>query len=67
MIYPIPPRNFNGKDSLAYWENFLTKDDINLILSQPEWLNLTDGIKSKRKSITNMLARYEARAGSHMG
>lgn len=43
MIYPIPPRNFNGKDELAYWENFLTKDDINLILSQPEWLSLSDG------------------------
>lgn len=43
MIYPIPPRNVPGKDSLAYWEGFLSQDDINLILAQPEWLNLEDG------------------------
>lgn len=43
MIYPIPPRNIPGKDHLAYWEGFLTLEDINLILAQPEWLNLQDG------------------------
>ena len=54
MIYPIPPRNFNGKDSFAYWENFLTKDDINLILSQPEWLNLKDGCVGMAGSATQV-------------
>lgn len=43
MIYEIPPRNIPGKDSLAYWEGFLTQEDINLILAQPEWLQLQDG------------------------
>jgi len=43
MIYPIPPRNIPGKDHLAYWEGFLTQDDINLLLAQPEWLRLQDG------------------------
>jgi len=43
MIYPIPPRAIPGKDHLAYWENFLTPEDINLILAQPEWLNLQSG------------------------
>lgn len=43
MIYPIPPRSIPGKDYLSYWEGFLTTDDINLILAQPEWLNLNDG------------------------
>lgn len=43
MIYPIPPRNIPGKDSLAYWENFLTPEDISLILAQPEWLQLQPG------------------------
>jgi PKHD-type hydroxylase len=43
MIYPIPPRNTFGKDKLAYWEEFLTPEDINLILAQPEWLNLQVG------------------------
>jgi hypothetical protein len=36
MIYPIPPRNIPGKDHLAYWEGFLSDDDINLLLAQPE-------------------------------
>lgn len=43
MIYPIPPRNIPGKDSLAYWEGFLSDEDINLLLAQPEWLNLQAG------------------------
>jgi PKHD-type hydroxylase len=43
MIYSIPPRSVPGKDSLAYWEDFLTEEDINLILAQPEWLQLQSG------------------------
>jgi PKHD-type hydroxylase len=43
MIYPIPPRAIPGRESLVYWEGFFTQEDINLILSQPEWLNLQDG------------------------
>jgi PKHD-type hydroxylase len=39
MIYPIPPRHSVGKDTYAYWENFLTDDEINKILAYPEWLN----------------------------
>jgi PKHD-type hydroxylase len=43
MIYPIPPRSVPGKDHLAFWEGFLTPEDINLLLAQPEWLNLQNG------------------------
>jgi PKHD-type hydroxylase len=43
MIYPIPARNIPGKDFMAYWEGFLTNEDINLLLAQPEWLQLQDG------------------------
>ncbi len=43
MIYPISPRNIPGKDHLAFWEGFLMPEDINLILAQPEWLNLQNG------------------------
>lgn len=42
MIYPIPPRNTAGKDFLAYWDSFLTEDEINKILAMPEWLNSGD-------------------------
>jgi PKHD-type hydroxylase len=43
MIYPIPPRAIPGKDQLAFWEGFLTPEDITLLLAQPEWLNLNSG------------------------
>ncbi len=31
MIYPIPPRQSIGKDFSAYWDAFLTEDEINKI------------------------------------
>jgi PKHD-type hydroxylase len=40
MIYPIPPRQSKGKDFTAYWEGFLTEEEINKILSRPEWLEI---------------------------
>jgi PKHD-type hydroxylase len=43
MIYPIEPRNQHGKDASAYWDNFLTNDEINQILARPEWLNSQKG------------------------
>lgn len=39
MIYPIPPRHSFGKDTHAYYENFLTEEEINKILAYPEWMN----------------------------
>ena len=38
MIYSIPPRHSKGKDTHAYYENFLNNDEINKILAYPEWL-----------------------------
>jgi PKHD-type hydroxylase len=43
MIYPIPNKPTFGKDSFAYWENFLSNEEINLLLAQPEWLTLNQG------------------------
>lgn len=37
MIYPINPVNTFGKDHSAYWEGFLTEDDINYLLSLNNW------------------------------
>jgi PKHD-type hydroxylase len=54
MIYPIPPRNITGKDHLAYWEGFLSSEDINLILAQPEWLNLQTGCIGGSNGSSNM-------------
>jgi PKHD-type hydroxylase len=42
MIYSIPPRHSVGEDFVAYWEGFLTKEDINKILAMPEWLNVAE-------------------------
>lgn len=42
MIYPIPPRQSIGKDFCAYWDNFLSNDEINKILAMQEWFNVND-------------------------
>lgn len=44
MIYPIPPRNSKGKDNCAFWDGFLTEEDINAILAYPEWVTLSEGL-----------------------
>jgi PKHD-type hydroxylase len=38
MLYEIEPRNNPTQELCAFWENFLTEEDINWILSRPEWL-----------------------------
>ena len=40
MIYPIKPTHTPGKDFCAYWENFLSEDDINIILDEKNWNNM---------------------------
>jgi PKHD-type hydroxylase len=44
MIYPIPPRNTFGKCFTAYSEGFLSQEDISLLLAQPEWQNMQEGL-----------------------
>lgn len=43
MISSIPPLNTLGKDTTAYWENFLTDNELNQILAEPEWLQTAPG------------------------
>jgi PKHD-type hydroxylase len=47
MIFEIPPRNPYGKDLMASWEGFLTPEEINFILAQPEWLQTEDATVGK--------------------
>ena len=37
MIAPIPPRGHQCQEQFAYWEGFLTKEDIDTLLSLPHW------------------------------
>jgi PKHD-type hydroxylase len=43
MFFPIPPCNFAGKSLTAYWEDFLTEEDIQTLLSQPGWDKTEEG------------------------
>lgn len=43
MLYPIQHRNPPTRTYKAYWENFLTPEEVNLLLAQPEWLNTGNG------------------------
>ena len=62
MIYPISPFSSPGKSNLCYWENFLSDQDINYILSRPEWFSISDaqvgngveGVVDKEKRITTV-------------
>lgn len=40
MIYPIPPVNTFGKDNSAYWEGFLTDEEINYLTNVNNWSNV---------------------------
>ena len=37
LIWNINPFSSAGKDEFCYWENFLDDNDINYLLSRPEW------------------------------
>ena len=37
MLYPLYARNQYGRDDMAYWDGFLSNDDINTLLALPEW------------------------------
>lgn len=41
MIHDIPPKYAFGTENFAYWENFLTDDDLNFIEYHPTWSNFT--------------------------
>lgn len=43
MIYSVSPLNSPGKDNCAFWDGFLTNDQINEILSYSEWLSMSNG------------------------
>jgi PKHD-type hydroxylase len=38
MVYPIVPNTGHTKDSLIFWEDFFTPEEINAILAFPEWV-----------------------------
>jgi PKHD-type hydroxylase len=42
MIFNIDPKHSFGKSTLAYWENFLTTEELKFIASTSEWNNLHD-------------------------
>ncbi len=62
MIYPLAPFSSPGKSNHCFWEGFLTDQDINHILSRPEWFNNkeaqigngTGGVVDKEKRTTNV-------------
>jgi len=52
MIFNIKPRNKFGTSTHAFWENFLTEEDIKKILSLPEWKNLKKATVGSNKNNT---------------
>lgn len=44
MIYAIPPVECLNKQEVAFWEGFLSDDEINFLLAQPEWLSMSAAV-----------------------
>jgi PKHD-type hydroxylase len=44
MIIDVTPYNNLNFEHVVYWENFFTEDELNKILSLPDWYNVSDGI-----------------------
>jgi PKHD-type hydroxylase len=44
MHYSIPAGESPYKQDLAYWEDFLSNDEINALLARPEWLSPYAGL-----------------------
>lgn len=42
MLYEIEPRGFPTQEISAFWENFMAEEEINWLLSRPEWLKTHD-------------------------
>jgi len=58
MIFQIPPRMSYGHDVLAFWDNIFTEEEINLILSRPEWLQTEPayiGVQSTEKCVNSQI------------
>ena len=56
MFAAIPPRQYHQATTHAYWENFLTQQEIYQLCSLPEWHNLskaTIGKEGMGKTDTN--------------
>jgi PKHD-type hydroxylase len=43
MYAAIPPRQQHGCEPYAYWENFLTEEDITQLLNHSQWQQLQQG------------------------
>lgn len=74
MLWQIPPFSSPGKDDFCYWEGFLDDNDINYILSRPEWHNQSDaqigggfgGKVDKEKRRTNISWMFPDQANAHI-
>lgn len=44
MLYPVPTFNHTEISEIAYWEDFLSKEDIDVLLRQPEWEDMRPGL-----------------------
>lgn len=64
MIYSIPPRQPQGKDFSAYWDNFLTDDEINELLAMSEWLDAGQASVGGQKKDNSMAVVDEIRSSS---
>jgi PKHD-type hydroxylase len=54
MFAAIPPRQQQGCEAFAYWENFLTAEDISQLLSLPQWQQTQQGLIGVNSAAMNV-------------
>lgn len=57
LIWNIAPFSSPGKDNFCYWEGFLDDNDINHILSRPEWHKYQEAQVGEGEGSTNLEKR----------
>jgi len=61
MIFPIKLEHSANKDSFAYWENFLSDEDITYLLNDNSWEN-TSPARIGGRAVNEQKINYEIRS-----
>lgn len=71
MIFTIPPRYSTVPEPFAFWQDFLTEEDIELLLSMPQWQSqhaaqIEGGVTNLEARVTEISSWYPCEKTRHI-